>query len=261
MHTCDTRGARFRAEWMVAIGTAVSPANYNLKKGPMNKKPPVRRILKPTPETRSALQSWHNGADAEIHLYARSLQNAAKTLIGKLEQDQEVDQSARTDWDACPIVLLYREALELHLKALVGEGSNFLKTRTDPISLSQTHSLRWLTQIVCQIIRTVKWESDFTCEGVSSLADFSALVNEVESFDPFTRAIRSAAASSGAKDPKSVSQYYRTFKVVQFAKKLDGLLDLLDATADALAATWDQRTEVSGEEKSHAGGTIKPTIH
>jgi len=227
----------------------------------MNKKPFSTRIPKPTPRTRSALPTWHNGADAEIHLYARSLQNAAKTLVGKLdlnpELDQALDQSARTDWDACPIVLLYREALELHLKALVGQGSNFLKTRTDPISLSQTHSLRWLAQIVCQIIRTVSWENDFTGGGVSSLADFSALVSEVESFDPVTRAIRSA----GAKDPNSVSQYYRTFNVVQFAEKLDGLLDLLDATADALAATWDQRTEISGEEKFHATGTIKPTIH
>jgi hypothetical protein len=82
--------------------------------------------------------------------------------------------NARTDWDVCPVVLLYREALELHLKALVGEGSSFLKSRTDPISLSRTRSLRWLAQIVCQIIRRVGWESEFTCEGVSSLADFSA---------------------------------------------------------------------------------------
>ena len=221
----------------------------------MNKKPPVRQISEPKPRTRKALSSWHNGADAEIQTYARSLQNAAKALVGKLDLD--VDQSARTGWHACPIVLLYREALELHLKALVGEGSNFLKTRTDPISLSQTHSLRWLAQIVCQIIRAVAWESDFTCEGVSSLADLSALVNEVESFDPVTRAIRSA----GAKDPKSVSQYYRTFNVVRFAKKLDSLLDLLDVTADALAATWDQHAEVSGEEKFQARGNIKPTIH
>jgi len=219
----------------------------------MNKKPPISRILKPKPGTRSAFPSWHNGADAEIHLYAQSLQNVARALVGKLELDQNI----RADWDACPIVLLYREALELHLKALVGEGSNFLKTRTDPISLSQTHFLRWLAQIVCQIIRTVGWESEFTCEGVSSLADFSALVNEVESFDPVTRAIR----ASGLKDPNSVSQYYRTFDIVQFAKKLDGLLDLLDVTADALAAAWDQRTEISGEEKFHAGRTIKPTIH
>jgi len=45
--------------------------------------------------------------------------------------------------------------------------------------------------------------------------------------------------------------------VVQFAKKLDGLLVLLDATADELAAKWDQ---VSGEKAFHAGDDFGPTI-
>jgi hypothetical protein len=130
--------------------------------------------------------------------------------------------------------LLYRDALELHLKALVGEGSGFLRSRTDPISLSPTRSLRWLAQIVCQIIRTVGWESDFTCEGVSSLADFSALIDEVESFNPVTRAIRAARA----KDPNSVSQYYRTFNVVEFAKKMDGLLHLSVCKRAALSVRF-----------------------
>ena len=38
-------------------------------------------------------------------------------------------------------------------------------------------------------------------------------------------------------------------------------LDLLDATADALAATWDQRGEVSREETFNVSDIIKPTIH
>jgi hypothetical protein len=219
----------------------------------MRKKSSASRVVKPKPTTRSTSPSWHNGADVEIHLYARSLQKAAKTLVEKLE----LDQSARTNWDACPVVLLYLEALELHLTLLVGEGSNFLNTRTDPISLSQPRPLRWLAKIVCQIIKTVGWESEFKCEGVASLSDFSALVNEVESLDPVAKAIR----SSRAKGPTSVSQYYRRFKVAEFAKKLDALLDLLDVTTDALAATWDQSSEASGEDKFHVGDNIKPTIH
>ena len=40
------------------------------------------------------------------------------------------------------------------------------------------------------------------------------------------------------------------------------LLDLLDVTADALAATWDQRSEVSpGEEAFKSEEDFKPTIH
>ena len=218
----------------------------------MQKKTPRPQRFVPKPGPQSAVRNWHNGGDTEIHFYARSLQNAAKTLVEKLD----LDQNARTDWDACPVFLLYREALELHLKALVGEGSSFLETRTDPISLSRTHSLRWLAQIVCQIIRVVKWESDFKCDGVANLADFSAVVNEVEALDPVTQAIRSSSA--GGKG--SVSQYYRTFNVVQFAKRMDALFDLLDVTADALAATWDQQAKEMTAEIWDGDPDVGPTI-
>jgi hypothetical protein len=63
----------------------------------------------------------------------------------------------KTAWDACPVILLYRQSVELHLKALVDEGCNFLPSPTDPISLYKTHSLRWLAQIVCQIVKTVQY--------------------------------------------------------------------------------------------------------
>ena len=215
------------------------------------KKPNVSSLPKPNPGPRPLVHTWHNGGDIEILQYARSLQKAARTLIGKLD----VDHSAGTEWDSCPVVLLYRQALEIHLKMLVGEGSNFLPTPTDPISLSTTHSLRWLAQIVCQIIRAVKWESEFTCEGVTSLAEFSALVNEAESFEPVARTIRSA------RNPQSVSDFYRHFDIFQFATKFDALLDLLDSTADGLAAECDLRSEANaGGEVGGAGG-FGPTIH
>jgi len=212
------------------------------------------RFSKSRTGSRSPFESWHGGGDTEIYFYARSLQNAAHTLVGNLN----VDQKARNDWDTCPVVLLYRQALEIHLKMLVGEGSTFLPSPTDPISLSGTHSLRWLARIVGQVIRAVGWESDFICEGVSSLADFRALVTEVELFDPVSRAIR----LSRIKGPDSVSQYFRTFSVVQFAEKLDGLLNLLDVTADALAATWDERPKEAAAGAAFKGlDHFKTTIH
>jgi hypothetical protein len=157
------------------------------------------RFSKPKAKRSATIESWHNGADAEIHLYARSLQKAAKSLVEKLTPQQ----SPGTAWDVCPIIWLYRQALELHLKALVGEGSNFLKSKTDPISLYRTHSLRWLTQIVCQVIKTVGWESDFACEGVSSLTEFSSLINEIESLDPVSCAVHFA---SGRDDGSAAQQ-------------------------------------------------------
>lgn len=86
-----------------------------------------------------------------------------------------------------------RQAIELRLKAPAGEGSNFLPSPTDSITLYKTHSLRWLAQIVCQIIRKVRWDNEFKCEGVASLAQFSEVVNQLEALDPVSCAVRSSA--------------------------------------------------------------------
>lgn len=49
--------------------------------------------------------------------------------------------------------------------------------------------------------------------------------------------------------------------VVRFAGRLDALLNLLDATADALAATWDLQQEGTIDENVHKGDGFKSTIH
>ena len=110
---------------------------------------------------------------------------------------------------------------------------------TDSITLSQTHSVRWLAQIVCQIIRAVKWENQFRCEGVSGLADFSAAVAELEALDPVALAVRSSSRSRVG----SVPPQLQPSNVIRFAKELDALLNVLDSTADGLAATWDLQQE------------------
>jgi hypothetical protein len=183
----------------------------------------------------------------EIHRYARSLQNAAKMLTEKLELDGEPG----THWDVCPIISLYRQALELHMKAVVGEGSNFLASPTDHLTLYKTHSLRWLAQIVCQIVKKVGWESEFRCEGVSTLAEFNALVNQLEAVEPV-----SCAVHSGQRDRLGgVPSELEPSKIAELLPKFDALADLLAATADGLAAEWDLRME-AGDEIG-----FKPTIH
>ena len=215
----------------------------------MKKKPPVLRFPKPMAVPHPDDRHWHNGGDIEIMMYARSLHRTAMKLVASLD----LEPNPKTAWDACPVVLLYREAVELHLKALVDEGGDFLKERTDSITLGKTHSLRWLAQIVGQIIKAVRWENEFKCEGVASLADFSALVNDLEELDPVAVVVR-----PGNRRPDSwVPNQLLPPNVFRFAKRLDALIDLLDATTDGLAAKSGQ---VSGENAFRAGDDFTPTI-
>jgi hypothetical protein len=211
----------------------------------MKKKPPAIRF--PDLKTIAQLDDrhWHNGGDIEIMMYARSLHRTAMKLVAALD----LQPNPKTAWDACPVVLLYRQSVELYLKALVDEGGDFLKERTDSISLAKTHSLRWLAQIAGQIIKAVKWENEFKCEGIASLADFSAILNELEELDPVAVAVQARNRRPDGWVPDQLLPP----NVVKFAKMLDTLIGLLDKTADALAAT-------NGMMDHGTGHGIKPTI-
>jgi hypothetical protein len=224
--------------------------NVKLERGIPMRRRPITRLPNPKAGTRSPVETWHNGGD--IDQYARSLQKAAQNVIQQLN----LEPNPTTEWDACPVLLLYREAIELRLKVLVGESGNFLPSPTDHITLYKTHSIRWLAQIIRQIIKRVGWENEFKCEDVSSLADFSALVNDLEEMNPVPGAVR----SSSRRRDRSVPHQPHPPNVFTFATKLDALLELLDSTADALAAEWDIRQEAMAGGEFDGGDGFGPTI-
>lgn len=198
-------------------------------------KPPARRLFISDPGPHNTVLNWHNIPQKDFFLYAKAFHKAAKKLAGALE----LDSGPFTDFDVCPVVFMYRHAVELHLKALVlGEGINFLATKPDTLSIYKTHSVSWLAQFVCQIVTALKWEEEFKCEGIENLADFKAVIEGVNSVDPGPHAFRYPVNTEGQ------------FSVREFGRKMDALLELLDSTADALAATFDSR----GEKAEFAAG-------
>ena len=179
------------------------------------------------PRTEQAF--WHNGAEIEIGLYARSLHRSAKLLLENLDRRE----NPKTAWDVGPIITLYRQALELEMKFLVGEGGRFVASPTDHLTLWKTQSLRWLAQIVCQVIQAVHWEAEFRCRGVQGLTEFRAVIAELEAMEPMA-AVRYAKRSE--QKPGDVPPQLRKARLIEIAWKLDGLIELLAATADGLAA-------------------------
>jgi hypothetical protein len=220
----------------------------------MPEKPPGPQLFKPKPGPNSTVLNWHGNPQGEFYFYARSFHKAAKTLVENLE----LDESVRADWDACPVVFLYRHAAELYLKSVVfGKGHNFLSSKPDMPALYRTHSLRTLTRIVSRIVMAVGWQRHFSCEGVANLADFQALIAEFDLVDPGSYAFRYPVNTEGEGSVRS----HFSFSVRDFAERMDAVLDLLDVTVHALAATWDQRAEaLAAESEAFAGDDSDPTI-
>jgi hypothetical protein len=181
--------------------------------------------------------NWRNLKAHDFLPHAQAYHKAAKKLAATLSSGP----GPIPELDLCPVLSAYRHAIELHLKVLVlGDGGNFLRERPDELSVHKTRSLSWLAQFVAQVITALKWESNFRCQGIANLAAFKNFIDEVNAIDPAHHAFRVPA----------------NLDIRLFTGKLDAVLDLLSATADALAAESDLRSnKVSGDD-----GGFAPTI-
>ena len=150
----------------------------------------------------------------------------------------------RSAYDLSPVLLAYRKALELGLKTIAwGDGVNFLEPVPDYLGVEKSRSLLWLGNIVIQLVKRLRWESLFQCEGVSNLADFKSVLEQANlidaEYDKFTYPELSAEQAS------------------EFLRLLDRVFELLDNLAAALTAEWAMRSAPAQPQRSGA----KPTVH
>ena len=199
-------------------------------------------------------QHWNRHPAEEFPFYALACHEAAKLLAGALE----CDSGAFIQFNSCPMVVMYRHAVEYYLKALVlGPGASFLTTRPDPVSICKTHSLAWLSQFVCQIVTAIGWAREFKCDGISNLVEFRATIEQLNHVHSYTESIRFPAHARG----RNSDLIARTFNVHEFAHRMDALLSLLSRTVEALARGVYMRSEVIPMEPDwHDGNDIEPTI-
>jgi|ERR1017187_590546 hypothetical protein len=218
----------------------------------MLKKTSRTRLSASTPGPHKAVLNWPKHPEQDLWFYARSFHMAAKKLAGALD----LDSGQFTDFDVAPVVFMYRHAVELHLKALVlGEGGNFLNSKPDALSVHKTHSVPWLAQFVCQIVSALKWEKEFRSEGIETLADFKAIIEELNAVDPGSYVFRLPVSAEG----QGAVPGGGNLTIRDFTRLMDALLNLLDSTADALAAEWDLRP-AAPTEANGSGGGFEPTI-
>lgn len=102
--------------------------------------------------------------------------------------------------------------------------------------------------VVSQVITVVKWENEFRCEGIETLADFKGFIEKINSVDPGSYSFRCPF------DPKD------QFGFREFARRMDAVIGLLESTGDALAAEWDLRSAGAGIDADWTGGGFGPTI-
>jgi hypothetical protein len=174
--------------------------------------------------------------NGEFRVYASAYRRAGRSLAVSLAA-----KGGYRDLDACPIVFLYRHALELYLKAIVRRGQDLVslagkKLPIKPRALEE-HKLAPLWMPIQYIFTHLSWTWSTEVEGARTLEDIKKLLQEVDQFDSGSYSFRYPVDTKGK---SSVSRHF-CFNVLEFAKQVEGALGLLEGTADNLEEEWDQQ--------------------
>jgi len=195
---------------------------------------PQRMVFKAGELHGNVVLNFGNSPEDELAPYAGAFHEAAQVLVHKMEISH-----GYSDLDACPIVFLYRHALELYCKAIVLAGNDLMRIlgKKCPIASNAIwhHKIGTLLPAMGEIFRAVNWEWEKGLGGFDSFQQLKTFISEIESIDPNSDAFRYPIKRTGeATMPKNF-----LFNVIDYAEKMDKLLDLLDGAAMGIGAMFD----------------------
>lgn len=210
----------------------------------------------PKPWQRFRLKSWHgnvslnikNHPKGEFDAYAYSFQNAAHGLVERLRQQN----GSYRDPDACPIVFLYRQAIELYLKAILVWGEGILRLQAqesfDFDKVVGTHKLAALMPLVKRVFDACGWVKPQGGEPkYGTYAEIETAILEIDEVDPLSYAFRYPINKKG----KSALPDGFHFNVIAFGDEMDELLKMLDGAATGVYEHFQNlasiRQEYAGE--------------
>jgi len=182
---------------------------------------------------------------SEFGHYAGAFHDAGKLLVNQIAQSQ-----GYSDLQVCPIVFLYRHALELYLKQIINIGNNILRlSGKEPILEKKDHKLSQLVPAIKGIFDAVEWEWKLDIDGMANDKDFQKFLEDFERIDPMSFAFRYPTTKKG----EATLPEHFVFDVIKFSKKLDPIFDLFDGAVTGLEELWQSGAEAVHEAQGRHG--------
>ena len=188
--------------------------------------------------------NFQNSPMSEFGHYAEEFHKAGKLLVQRIKRSR-----GYSDLQACPIVFLYRHALELYLKDIVIVGNWFIESSgATPVVKTEdigSHGLSRLVPAVKQAFDVVGWGWKIELDHMKTDKEFQKLLNEIDTIDPLSQSFRYPTKKNG---DASLSKHF-LFSIVEFCKTLDPILDLLDSASFGLREQWQVYAEARYESQ------------
>jgi len=167
--------------------------------------------------------NFNHRAWDEFDFYGQAFRRAAGTAAERM-----LSSSGYNDLDACPIIFLYRHALELHLKAIgrIGQTILSLSEATQEITEKNLlgHKLAGFYPVLRKVFNHVGWDWELNVEGMQSFEELEELLTDFDRIDEGSYTFRYPLDTKG-KD--SVTHHF-VVNIPTFCEKMDELLNALE---------------------------------
>jgi len=184
----------------------------------------------------------------ELAVYGRAYHEAGQRLVG------HIASSHYRDPDACPIVFLYRHAIELYLKSIIHWGNNLLRLNGKPVvhhhNIFTEHRLTVLLKSVKPALRFRKSLGNWGDSHFGCFRDVEKVIGELEEFDPRSYSFRYPIDTTGK---KATLPHHFVFNMIEFGEKFDHLLRILDGLSMMVYEDFQSQAEAYHELQQIVG--------
>jgi hypothetical protein len=203
--------------------------------------------------------SWSNDPIMDMEWIAEAYQKVAHDRVAMLAAQRRGIRGG-DEFEAYPIVFMYRQAFELMLKAIVFAGAVALREEQQepmPVAKIMKHGLTPLFEEVCRILDAMgvgdEEVFDFDIEGLQTRADFAVIVHEFDEVDRGSYTFRYSIRTDG--ETPSLEPNFE-FDLFVFAAIMDKILPVLAAAPEwireSLQERWEAAYEAQQEEWRYA---------
>lgn len=219
---------------------------------------PNKRVLFKVPAQRGqrghVILNWSGEPIRDLDRVAESYREVARDRVDALRTIRG-PLLGGAEFEAYPIVFLYRQAFELTLKATVLAGAVFLRDiGQEPMPLERVmrHDLSPLFEEVSRIFEAMEpggspW--DFGIDGLRTEADFRRLVSEFDFYDRGSYAFRYTIKKDGT--TASLDRHFE-FDLFHFAAFMDRVLPALGGAPGWIRDEMQERWEAAYEAQQEA---------
>jgi hypothetical protein len=195
------------------------------------------------------LLNWSSDRERDLDRIARSYHSAARDLLEALKSTRPCGLVVGDDFAAYPIIFLYRQTLELTLKAIVGTGSDLFEDEGDPVPFKRTttHTLTPLFKEALRILgrlpSDISEDSDLKEPRVRTEAE--AIVREFDFFDRGSHTFRYPTRKDGSRPLERNFE----FDLFAFAATMEGIISTLFDLPELIRRTIRERWEDAYEDQ------------